>query len=191
MFLSVIRQSDIAINQAQQAVNLDPLSASAHHSLGDVYKNLYQFEKSIESFQRALELDPQSRSALNSMAWAYFEMGEHQKAISIFEDTYSKTDSVLKGVTQLAFAYGKLGKRKKALELLSRLYDRQKQEPLINLDGDFAIVYAGLGEYDKVFEYLEKSFNERQGHLLFIRTPHWKGLFDDARFKSLIKRMGL
>ncbi len=191
LFLSFIRQSEDAIDEAKKAVNLDPLSAVAHNTLGDVYQNFWQFEDAINSYNRSLELDPNFRTALNSMGWAYFEMGDHQRAIAIFEETYAKTESALKGVTQLGFAYAKTGQTEKALELLERLKERKRLESNINLDGDFAVMYAGLGDYNKTFEYLEKAYNERQGHLLFIRTPHWKDLYDDPRFKDILSRMGL
>jgi adenylate cyclase len=191
MFLSIIRKDPLAINQAQQAVNLDPLSASAHLSLGDVYKNLAQYDEAIKCFERALELDPHSRGSLNSMAWAYFEKGDHNKAVEIFEGIHKSLGSSDRGITTLAYVYAKLGRTEEAMELLNDLHKRQLVETDTNLDGDFAIVYAGLGDCDKVFEYLERSFNERQGHLLFLRTPHWKDLEDDPRFKDIIKRMGL
>ncbi|MBA2333975.1 MAG: hypothetical protein H0V90_03450 [Blastocatellia bacterium] len=57
---------------------------------------------------------------------------------------------------------------------------------------DVAAVYAGLGEKDKAFEWLEKDFQTRSGNLATIRWQiPYESLRDDPRFKDLLKRMNL
>ena len=52
-------------------------------------------------------------------------------------------------------------------------------------------VYAGLGDKDKAFEWLEKDF-QTQEDLTFIRLEiQFESLHDDPRFKDLLRRMGL
>ncbi len=54
-----------------------------------------------------------------------------------------------------------------------------------------AAVYAGLGEEDKAFEWLEKDF-QTKGDSRFIRWDiPYETLRDDPRFKDLLKRMNL
>jgi hypothetical protein len=53
-------------------------------------------------------------------------------------------------------------------------------------------VYAGLGDKDKAFEWLEKDFQSRNGDLAYIRWEiPYESLRDDPRYKDLLKRMGL
>jgi hypothetical protein len=55
-----------------------------------------------------------------------------------------------------------------------------------------AAVYAGLGEKDNAFEWLEKDFQTRNGKLAQIRwTISFEPLRDDSRFKDLLRRMNL
>jgi adenylate cyclase len=57
---------------------------------------------------------------------------------------------------------------------------------------DLATVYAGLGDKDKAFEWLERDFQTRNGKLGSIRwTVTLNNLRDDPRFKDLLKRMNL
>ena len=52
-------------------------------------------------------------------------------------------------------------------------------------------VYAGLGQKDKAFEWLEKSFKERDHWLTYIKkSPLVDNLRSDPRFPKMLKRMG-
>jgi hypothetical protein len=52
-------------------------------------------------------------------------------------------------------------------------------------------VYAGLGEREAVFEWLEKAFAARDVHLIFLPVdPKWDPFRSDRRFEALIARCG-
>jgi hypothetical protein len=53
-------------------------------------------------------------------------------------------------------------------------------------------VYAGLGEKDQAFEWLERDFEQHSGQLPFI--TYWfsfEVLRSDPRYANLVRRMGL
>ena len=54
-----------------------------------------------------------------------------------------------------------------------------------------AVVYAGLGNKDKAFEYLEKAYNERSPDLpWFLKADlRMDTLRSDPRFQDLMRRM--
>ena len=55
-----------------------------------------------------------------------------------------------------------------------------------------AAVYAGLGEKDQAFDWLERDFQARIGLLIFITTlPDYDDLRDDPRYTDLLRRIGL
>ena len=57
--------------------------------------------------------------------------------------------------------------------------------------GDFrAVVYVGLGEKDKAFEWLEKSYEERRAVDLKA-DPAFDPLRSDPRWIDLLRRMNL
>jgi hypothetical protein len=61
---------------------------------------------------------------------------------------------------------------------------------------DFAFVYSGLGDYDRAFEYLNKTYEQRigiacLGMIFCIRYPMLKELKADPRFKELTSKMGI
>ena len=68
--------------------------------------------------------------------------------------------------------------------------DLEKTEPADPYD--FAVLYAGLGDKDKAFAELEKSFNARGIEVPGLNVdPLMDPLRDDPRFADLIKRVGL
>ena len=57
---------------------------------------------------------------------------------------------------------------------------------------DIAADYAQLGERDKAFQWLERSFREREGILMFlIVDDRLEALRSDPRFRDLARRIGL
>ena len=96
------------------------------------------------------------------------------------------------GVTlgSLGYVYASAGKRNEALAVVKELEDKYARKEAIGLD--IASVYAGLGEKDKAFEWLEKDFQNRSGKLGSTRWfVAFESLWSDQRYASLLKRMGL
>jgi len=52
-------------------------------------------------------------------------------------------------------------------------------------------VYAGLGDKDKAFEWLEKAYQERSDALAWFRKePESLSLRSDPRFAALMRKIG-
>jgi hypothetical protein len=57
---------------------------------------------------------------------------------------------------------------------------------------ELAPIYAGLGENDQAFAYLEKAYEERSPELVNLRVePRFDSLRSDPRFTELCYRIGL
>lgn len=57
---------------------------------------------------------------------------------------------------------------------------------------DFAIakLYARVGEKDKAFEYLERSFQQREWNFIGLwESPELDSLRDDPRYQDLVRRV--
>jgi hypothetical protein len=52
-----------------------------------------------------------------------------------------------------------------------------------------ALVHAGLGELENVFEWLDRAYAVRDVHLVFLTVdPKWDPYRADLRFSALLKR---
>jgi tetratricopeptide (TPR) repeat protein len=87
----------------------------------------------------------------------------------------------------LGYALARAGRRDEAMNVLSDLLTGRKYS-----HGAFGIasVYAGLGNYDEAFAWLDKAVDE--GSLRpYITGPMFEELRRDPRFARLKKRLGL
>ena len=55
-----------------------------------------------------------------------------------------------------------------------------------------ALIYAGLGENDQAFAWLDRAYEERAFQMQWIKIePRLDGLRPDPRFQDLMRRVGL
>ncbi len=55
-----------------------------------------------------------------------------------------------------------------------------------------AVTNAQVGNKDKAFEYLEKSYQRHELWIAYLQVyPHFDSLHDDPRFDELVRRVGL
>jgi hypothetical protein len=54
-----------------------------------------------------------------------------------------------------------------------------------------ASIYAGLGQKDEAFSWLDKAVERRFGPLIYLKVnPIWDNLRSDSRFQTLLTRVG-
>src|SRR5260370_27620475 len=90
----------------------------------------------------------------------------------------------------LGHIYAVLGKKSEALAVLDELkqLSGQKYVPATSI----ALIYAGLGDNDPAFAWLEKGYAERSFQMQWLNVePRWDRLRSDPRFADLQRRMGL
>ena len=191
MFLTTLNRSKEALQEALAAHKLDPLAAPVNHNLANAYAQNMQFEEAVKQYQRTLELDANFRTGLYGLGWAYLALGKKTEALDTFQTIYNRLGDELKGTANLAYLHAVSGEQEKALEYLYKLQKRAERDKAISLDMDFAMVYEGFGDYDKVFYYLEKALEKRLGSMVFIMNVHWRNIHKDKRFKKILSQMGL
>ena len=107
---------------------------------------------------------------------------EYQKAVEL-----SQRDS--DPIAALGHAYAGTGKSAEARKILQE-WKRQSETSYVS-SYMVATVYAGLGEKDKAFEYLEKAYEERSSDLPYFLKADLRvdNLRSDSRFQDLMRRM--
>jgi tetratricopeptide (TPR) repeat protein len=93
-------------------------------------------------------------------------------------------------VALAGYAYAKSGQTQEAQKVLTKLEATSRNEYVAPTH--FALVYAGLGQKDKMFEWLEKAYQDRDVILTqALSDPVLAPLRGDPRFVDLIRRVGL
>ena len=189
-YLKAVGRHTEAIEKCKQVQQLDPLSPFAHVSLGYAYYFARDYEKAIDECNKALEMDKNSTFAYRNLGLAYLQQGKYNDAIIALSDAVKYSCGGLAFESYLGFAYAVANKRAEALEVLASLEDIDKERyvPAYN----FAMIYAGLGDFDKAFDLMEQACKEHSGFLPFLKVePAVNCLRGDSRFQDLLKRIGL
>jgi tetratricopeptide (TPR) repeat protein len=84
--------------------------------------------------------------------------------------------------------YARAGRVREARECLRELQDRLEEESFGVYE--VALIYAGLGEKDHAFEWLERAYEEHDKGLIYLKVdPPLDPLRSDPRYEDLLRRM--
>ena len=89
----------------------------------------------------------------------------------------------------LAYTFARMGKTDEARQILNDLMDRA-QNGYVKPD-NFAVIFTGLGEKDRAFEWLDKALADRSGPPFIQIDPVFDDLRSDPRFAEMARRKGL
>ena len=184
-------QLDDSLREINRAQELDPLSSVIGQNVAEIYLLKNDLNRAIAQCQRIIELDPNFPGAHDELGFAYLKQRRYQEAIAEFQKTVELSGSASRYQGDLGYCYAVTGRRAEAQAILKELEVRYARHEAV---GQYlADVYAGLGDRDQAFTWLERDFERRSG----IRLPFikWWFTFDDLRgdprYADLMHRMGL
>jgi tetratricopeptide (TPR) repeat protein len=159
---------------------------------GAAYFFVGRVEEAMASWQRALELDPDFPDASIALARAYVTQGRHQLAIAELRKAvplYGKQPMLLGA---LAHACAQAGEREEALKLVAELNRIEAEKSGYVSPFGLIWAYAGLGDKDQAFAWLERAYQERFDRMVWLNVdPLLAPLRSDPRFADLVRRVGL
>jgi adenylate cyclase len=185
---------DESMAEAQQAQELDPLAPEIVSQLGSIYLFTRRYDEAIAQYQKALDLNPNLPVIRAELGWAYAMKRMYPQALAEY-DKIPKQDKVVAEQNQfvaggLAWVYAVSGRRADAPKIAQEFKDLSSHSYV-----DFymiAGIYAGLGDNDEAFRWLEKGYKERSGGMLYLGLDVlWYGMHSDPRYVDLLRRIGL
>jgi len=191
-YLYAMQRFEEAVAQAKRAQQLDPASPLINTWAGAAYFFAGRVEEAMASWQKALELDPSYSDASLVLARAYVKLGMNQQAIAELQKARIFNERALLVLGALAHAYARAGQREEALKLVGELKRIEAEER--GFVPPFGIIwaYAGLGDEEQAFAWLERSFQERRDRMVWLNVdPLLDPLRSDPRFHDLVRRVGL
>lgn len=180
---------DEALNQIERALERDPNSLIVtHFALGRHYYLRRQYPEAIKVFQEWTRMDPSFFLGHFDLGLAYVHAGRHAEAVAEFQEAVRLSEGSPLCLAGLGYAYARMERPREARRVLYQLeqLSRQRYVPALYVAG----IYAGLGERDRAFEWLEKAYADRADYLMFLRLePPFDSLRDDPRYRDLLRRM--
>lgn len=195
MTLAWLGRSQEAIAEIEQARRLDPLSTRVNANVGNVLYFARQYDLAIVESERTIQLDARDPVPHLIAGLAYSQRKEYAKAIAETqaavalgeEQQYNRHATF---DSWLAEVYGVAGNRRQALDVLRKVKDVGKHtwvSPTL-----IAAVYAGLGDKDEAFAWLQKALAEHDPRLFILKvSPAFDPLRFDPRFNSVLRRRRL
>lgn len=198
----------------KRAVELDPASARLREWLFIVYDWQDRHNEMLAEARRAVELDPLSPGAHATLGRALCINGQTAAGIAMLNGLASLRPPLLRvrmfralcqgmkgdwqgGIETLSAQPGmgstavignflaRNGNREQALRKIRELEEHRKREG--GAAFEIAVVYAGLGEKDLFFEWLDRSIGEAS---IFpsMTEPLFDRVRDDPRFDNFLRR---
>jgi tetratricopeptide (TPR) repeat protein len=92
-------------------------------------------------------------------------------------------------LSALGYAYAVSGNKEEARKIIIELKELSMRNWVWPYN--IATIYAGLGDNDRAFEYLDKEYAEGAYYLNYLKVdPELDSLHSDPRFAILLRRVG-
>ncbi len=182
---------DEAHAQAKQAIELDPLSIQYRKSVAYILFLSRRYDEAIAEYRKLIVIAPEFPQAQRELGLAYEQKRMYQEAFDQLQKTHEMPENYGKTMLRadIGHLYAVWGKRTEAQQVLAELL-RQSEQSYVSAY-DIAVIYAGLGETERAFAWLDKAVEQHPFWLCWLKLdPRLDALRADSRFRFLLQRVG-
>jgi TolB-like protein/DNA-binding winged helix-turn-helix (wHTH) protein/Flp pilus assembly protein TadD len=187
--LSQMGRHSEALIATRRARELDPLSPVSHAMSAQVALQARDYRAAADYAQQAIVISPDFWIGYVMRAQAMFQLGRREEALADLQRAARLSEGNSKAVSLRGYVLARSGRTDEARAVLARLDEisRERYVPPYAI----ALVHAGLGQNEAMFQALGRALEDRDGHLIFLPVdPLWDEYRSDPRFKSIISRAG-
>jgi tetratricopeptide (TPR) repeat protein len=189
-YLAWSGRRDQALAEAQKIRSLDPAYPFTSFDESGVYYHQRDYKSLIEAGQRSVITNPNVWSGHYFLAVGYQGSGNLEQAVPEYQRAVDLSQRDSDTMAGLAHAYAAMGKRAEAEKILGDL-QRQSKTSYVS-PYMIAVIYSGLRQNDKAFQFLEKAYQERSPDIAYFLRADLRldTLRQDPRFQDLLRRVG-
>ena len=184
---TILGRPNMPLPNVNELPDLDPMSLVANAALGRMLRDGRRFDEAIQQCRKTIELEPNFAHGHWCLGLAYLSKARHDDAIQEFQNARALARGRLI-LWSLGYAYAIAGRKSEAREVLRDLREQSRDgyvSPYF-----MAGIYAGLGEKDHAFEWLNRAYEEREWMQLKL-DPFLDSLRSYRCFHQLLSRMNL
>jgi len=209
-----------AAAEFRRALQLDPSSATAHEKYAFYLVRMGEPQEAIAQIEQSVALDPVSSSTFHAEGFIYYFAHDYDQALAVTNTVqglrinlpdwkflrgaidaargmYPQSIRAFQQAGDGAYALGHLGdvearagQTEAAQRIIQRLETDVRQDNVGRYE--IALVYAGLGEKNQAFDWLEAAYRAHDVGLVYLKVdPCLDPLRSDPRFTNLLQRVGL
>jgi TolB-like protein/Flp pilus assembly protein TadD len=208
-----------AERELRRAVELNSNYGTAHYFLADLLSSLGRYEEAFAEHRRAVELEPFSEVFISGYGVSLMRARRYDEAIAQVKKSLELNPNFPAAYGRLSLISEMTGKYAECVELRAKALEANDRSQIAArmresfakggwegfnryLTGEnrppntplyfSATAFTALGEKDKAFEALNKSFENHEIALVqFLNNdPRLDSLRDDPRFHDLMRRIG-
>ena len=172
------------------AASLDPLSVPINIDRAYILHYNDRNEEALRWVRLALEMNPKFVPGYFWLGRIYTSQGRYADAETALEHI-GPLRTWAPAMAVRGYLYAKAGRVDKARTVLAEFDDLVRQRRYASSYA-IAVVYAGLGDRERVFSYLDDALRERSHWLVWLkRDARWNDVRADRRFQNLVRIVGL
>ena len=178
-------EAQAAIRRARE---LDPLYVMHQSLSSQIAFAARDYPAALQFARQAVAVDPEFWIAQLHLAQVYIELDENEMALSALSHS-GRLGSNSKAIALRAYLFARMERMEECDELMNALLSisRERYVPPYAI----AIVHAGLKQYDLALQWLQRCYEARDVHVVFLTVdPKWDPLRSDSRFSELLRRCG-
>jgi len=190
LYLSRVGRHQQAIQETIRAYDLDPVSLAISRALGFRFYEARRYDEAVQQLRKTLELDPTYAQARYTLGLACVQTGRFDEAIRELKEGITLSGGSRTIIGALGYAYARAGRRDEARRVLQELMAQSSGRYVSPYN--IALIFAGLGDNNRAFEWLERAYQTRASRLGWLAVlPEFDPLRPDPRFNDLLRRIGL
>ena len=187
-YLTAMKRYDEATIMLRKAYSLDPFSVAITTDMGFSAYYGGHYETATRELKTAVQMNSRFAMAQIWLGRTYEVQKDYLNAIVQYRKTLVALPNWPVAFAAIGHVYGEMGEKESARRILDTLTALSSKQFVTSYG--VALVYTGMQEKDKAFEWLEKAYTEKSNWLVWLKSdPRWNSLRSDQRFKDLANRV--
>jgi TolB-like protein/Tfp pilus assembly protein PilF len=171
----------------RRATELDPLYAMPYAMTSQVAFQARDYVTALDFAQQAIVLDDEFWIGHMARGQAYEQLGQDELALTTLTTAARLSRQNSKAIALRGYLLAKMGHFEEARALLTILDDASSKRYVPPYAR--ALVHAGLGERESIFEWLNHAYTAHDVHLIYLAVdPKWDPYRADPRFRAVLSR---
>lgn len=194
MLLSGRGRTTEALDQLVEARRLAPLSSTLQGYYGMTLHYAGRDAEALRVFEQLHRVDRAWGAALVGLCRVHTAVGNFPQALDSCRQVQQRGTEqaafVDAQLVTIAAGQGRPGEARAGAARLAQQATAADTPQQADLAFFTAVAYAGLGQHDEAFGWLERAFTLRSSRLLYLRIdPRFTDLRGDPRFAALVSRV--
>jgi tetratricopeptide (TPR) repeat protein len=190
--LNALQHYNEAIRDFDQAIQLNPINATAYFERGNALYNLKRYEEALQAFDQAIQLDPVNATAYFNRGNVLYNIKLYEEALQTYERARSLQPKDVNILFTLSHLYNDTGAYEQAIEILDQLIESQPEFADAYKQRGLAyrrwadVKYAATGDEERRADEYKRAIAD------YERAVELRPDFEDAlgSLGGLYRRMG-